>query len=134
MATPGEDFEGYMEGMKAQEVEHARMQAMYADHELWRQTTWGGWAVRQIEGVGRHLAPFFETLIEAMEAEENTPGRLLISILIKSLMLAGLIVAMYAVARVLNMFLGREIVIEEEVVINHDDEVVPVSRRDKKNK
>jgi len=40
---PKDDFGGYMEEIEERKVRAELDAEMYARHEEWRQTTWGGW-------------------------------------------------------------------------------------------
>ncbi|KAL7571964.1 hypothetical protein ACA910_001626 [Epithemia clementina (nom. ined.)] len=121
---PGADFSGYMEDLKKQEEEAERARNLYNEHEIWRQTTWSGYAVRQMQKVGGHFAPFFEALADLVEgsAADETPGTILFTLLIRVLVISSYIAAAYAIARILNSIFGRDIVIEEEIIIEEDEE------------
>jgi hypothetical protein len=143
---PEDDFSGYMESLKAHEMQDQAYQNQLAEHELWRQTTWGGWVVRQLQALGDHFSPFFEAIADTVQSDKNTPAQLVLLAVIRSLTIAAYVAALYALLRIANAILGREIVIEEEIVVDHDEDThddskdgnlvqeVRRSARDKKNR
>ena len=92
--------------------------------KIWRQTTWGGFVVRQLQAVGNHFAPFFEAMADLVEgsATEETPGTVLFTLFVRVLVISAYIAAAYAVARILNSVFGRDIVVEEEIIIEEDED------------
>ena len=122
MATTGpeDDFQGYMENLGEMQKEAEKHAAMMEAHERWRQTTWGGWAVRQLQALGNHFAPFFEAVADMFGADENSPKHIILIIILRAVIISGYLVAAFAIARIINFILGREIVIEEEVIVEDD--------------
>lgn len=102
--------------------------------QIWRQTTWGGWATRQLQALGNHFAPFFEALAEAVAAEGDSAGSMTLLILIRVLMIGAVVTAVYAFSRILNVVVGGEIVVEEEIVVIEDDDDKKTASRSKKTK
>ena len=117
---PDEDFHGYMQDLQEQKADAERTRERLEQHEIWRQTTWGGYVVRQLQALGKHFGPFFFAIEEAMSKDENGPVQTLVLLVLRVLLISGFVAAIYAFAHILQRFLGREIVIEEEVVIDHD--------------
>ena len=101
--------------------------------QVWRQTTWGGWATRQLQALGNHFAPFFEALADAIANEGDSAGSMGLQILLRILLISSVITVVFAFSRILNMVLGREIVVEEEVIVV-DDEEEENNDESKKNK
>jgi len=91
-------------------------------NQVWRQTTWTGFFVRQLQAIGDHFSPFFATLMQT-DADRSLPQFLFLTML-RVLVIAGWIAAAYAVAQVISMLIGggREIIIEDEIIIEHDDD------------
>ena len=50
---PGEDFQGYFEELERRDKEAQEYAAKLSAHEEWRQTTWGGFCVRQIQALAK---------------------------------------------------------------------------------
>ena len=90
--------------------------------QIWRQTTWGGWATRQLQALGNHFAPFFEALADAIAAEGDTAGSLALLVLVRILLIGSCILSVYAFSRIASMLVGKEIVIEEEVIVVESDD------------
>jgi hypothetical protein len=137
MAKAEDDFQGYMENIQQRELEGQEFNAMIERHEEWRQNTWGGFAVRQLQAFGHHFAPFFEALTDIMRADKNSPSNVMLILLIRGLVIMAYILGGYAFIRIIKHLVGREIVFEEEIIveIDDDDEQAPRrSARDKKRK
>ena len=90
--------------------------------QIWRQTTWTGFFVRQLQAIGDHFSPFFATLMQT--DADRSPAQFLFLTMLRVLVIAGWIAAAYAVAHVISMLIGggREIIIEDEIIIEHDDD------------
>jgi phage shock protein PspC (stress-responsive transcriptional regulator) len=116
MANPGEDFEGYMEAMAAEEAHQQADEQMYASHQLWREKTWQGKIVGVIHGIGQHFRPFIEAVAEALQEEKGAGFRALQHFLRVVIVVVG-IVSLYIIANLIQTMIGKEIVIEQEVVI-----------------
>lgn len=134
---PGEDFSGYMENLEQRRQDEQRYREKLHAHEVWRQTTWGGWATRQLQAVGNHFAPFFEALSDAIAAEGDSAGSMALMILIRILTIGFCITFVYGFSRMLNLIVGGEIVVEEEVIVveeDDDDDAAAASSETKKQK
>lgn len=115
MANPDEqDFEGYMKAVAAEEAQQQADEAMYAAHELWKETTWQGKAVGLLQAFGRHFQPFFLAVSEAIKEEKA--ARILGHFVRLVVVIMG-VVALYVIAHLIQMVIGKEIVIEQEIVI-----------------
>ncbi|GAX18442.1 hypothetical protein FisN_2Lh085 [Fistulifera solaris] len=112
------DFVGYMENLEKMERDRERINKMLEEHELWRQTTWGGYAVRQVQALGKHFEPFFLAVSDALNDGGSEPTRLLILITIRIIVISICIGMIYAVGSIINMITGKEIIIEETVVVD----------------
>ena len=119
---PGEDFSGYMENLEQRRQAEEQYRERLHAHEIWRQTTWGGWATRQLQAVGNHFAPFFEALSDAIAAEGDSAGSMALLILIRILMIGSCISIVYGFSRILSLIVGTEIVVEEVIVVEDDDD------------
>lgn len=85
--------------------------------------------VRQLQALGHHFYPFFEQIGQLMQeinlstSSPSSANALLLVTGLRALTIAGYILAAYAVARVLNYAVfGRTIVIEEEIIVEHDED------------
>lgn len=148
MVDPGDDFGRYMESLKAAEERAARYQRMYDEHEvrvdemhkkwrqvwiriaqmfksllikIWRQTTWGGFFVRQLQAIARHFKPFFEQVSLMMQDEESLGTRIFIFAIRLLIIFIGLLFV-YALGRLVTFLVGGDIIREDEVVIVHEYE------------
>jgi hypothetical protein len=122
MAKPEDDFQGYMQSIQKRELDAQEFDAMMERHEEWRQTTWGGYAVRQLQAMGHHFSPFFDALGGIMQADKNSPSNVMLVVLLRSMVIMAYILFGYALIRILKHVIGREIVFEEEIIIEVDDD------------
>ena len=133
MVDPGEDFQGYMEGVAHVEAEREATRELLRQHEEWRQTTWSGWAVRQIQSTVKGLEPTVSQIASTFgEENSNDASSAIIVNLIRFLAIMVVIVGFYALSQIVNNFLGKEIVMEEEIVILHEYETEEEARAAKK--
>ena len=95
---------------------------LFVHTQIWRQTTWGGWLTRQLQGLGNHFAPFFEALADAIAAEGDSASSMALLVLIRILMIGSCVAVVYAFSRILNLIVGGEIIVEEEVIVVEDDD------------
>jgi hypothetical protein len=117
-----QDFdESYLDALQEKKNAVDQRQRMLQEHEVWRQTTWGGWATRQVQAVGRHFSPFFLALSDAVSGEAEASA-LSLRILVMSASVFGGVALFYLIARVLKVFVGRQLVITQEVIMEHEEE------------
>lgn len=107
-------FETYDADMNQAAQRAAQDEQMYAAHEEWLKTTWQGRIVGWIQALGLHFKPFFLAVSEAIQEEQS--ARILGHVLRVIIVLVG-IVSLYVIANIIQSIIGKEIVIEEEVVI-----------------
>eukprot|EP00543_Licmophora_paradoxa_P001643 CAMPEP_0202445296 /NCGR_PEP_ID=MMETSP1360-20130828/4139_1 /ASSEMBLY_ACC=CAM_ASM_000848 /TAXON_ID=515479 /ORGANISM="Licmophora paradoxa, Strain CCMP2313" /LENGTH=178 /DNA_ID=CAMNT_0049061499 /DNA_START=56 /DNA_END=592 /DNA_ORIENTATION=+ len=127
MVRPDEDFEGYMEEMKEIETEQAAQQLMIDRHEKWLNSTAGGWVIKNLMELGNHFRPFLIAVADSMKEERGLSTRLLSHLLRISIVFVAL-AAIFIGARLIQMVIGEDIVIENEVVIIEE---IPRSRAEK---
>ena len=121
MVDPGEDFQGYMEGMAKVDAEREATRELLQRHEEWRQTTWGGWAVRQVQAIARNIEPTVSQIASTFGDNDSASSAIVVNS-IRFLALLVIIAVVYVISQVWNNFLGNEIIVEEEVVILHEFE------------
>jgi hypothetical protein len=137
MARPEDDFQGYMQDIQKRDLDALEYDSMMEKHEEWRQNTWGGYAVRQMQALGQHFAPFFEALTDIMREDKNSPSSVLLVLLLRAMLISAYIVAGYALIRIIQHLIGRQIVIEEEIIVivdDDDDDDAPAPRRNARDK
>lgn len=83
--------------------------------------------VRKLLAGGRHFAPFIETINDVFERveRENTTSQIAITIVLRILLVSAYVVTLYAVTRLISSFLGRTIVLEEEIVVEYEGDEPP---------
>jgi hypothetical protein len=75
--------------------------------------------VRQIQKITGHFKPFLKRAMEVMN-DESSYSQIIIFNLVRLLVIFICVGAAYALARILQAIIGREIVVEEEIVIVHE--------------
>jgi hypothetical protein len=129
-------FEGYDEAINEAMARQQADEEMYAAHEEWKATTWQGKTVSLIQAIGHHFRPFFFSVSEALQEEKST--RILRIIVFFIILLVG-IVALYVAAYLVQILIGKEIVIEQEIVIIEEvrqseiDETVTAQNKKRSN-
>lgn len=134
MVNPGDDFQGYMDDVARKAQARAEYQAMVDEHEEWRQTTWAGFCVRQLQALGHHVAPFFEAVAGLLQQDHNSPQRILLAASLRILTITAYILAAYVMARIINAFLGKEIIIEVDDEQDETEEAPSAPRRSARSK
>ncbi len=124
---PGEDFSGYVEEMARREQEERVYEAKLNAHEQWRQTTWAGFAVRKIQGIGQHFKPFVMAVQDALDQTALDDGskslaQIVAYIGIRMLFVTALLMTFYVGGKVFQLVIGGDFEVVEEVVIVHEHE------------
>jgi len=124
---PGSDFGGYVEEMERRERAERLYEAKLDTHEAWRQTTWAGFCVRQIQALGRHFRPFFIAVQDALNETsgddnngQKSPFQILAYIGIRMVVVIGVLTVFWAGGKVLQLFVGKDYEIVKEVVVVHE--------------
>jgi len=75
-----------------------------------------------LQALGSHLEPFFRAIFDTVEG--NDAAAVALTLLFRVLLITAYVLAVYALARVINVLIGgsREIVIEEEVIVEVEEE------------
>ena len=89
-------------------------EAMYSAHEQWRETSWQGKFVGLVQSIANHFRPFFLAIADALQEESSSRA---IAHLVRLLIVIVGVVSLYVIANLIQTIIGKEIIIEEEVVI-----------------
>jgi hypothetical protein len=124
---PGEDFGGYVQEMERREREEHLYEAKLNAHEHWRQTTWAGFFVRKTFEIGKHFEPFLIAIRDALdETSTDESGQSLAKIMtyigIRMLLVIGLLSCFYVAGKIIQLLIGGDYEIVEEIVIVHEHE------------
>jgi len=114
MANPETDFDGYMEARAAEEAQQQADEEMYAAHQIWKETTWQGKIVSLLQAFGNHFQPFFLAVSDALKEEKAAR---MIGHLIRLVIVIVGVLTLYIIASLIQTMIGKEIVIEQEIVI-----------------
>ena len=109
MPNPEDDFQGYMEAKEQATHEWLEHEARLERHRIWRETTWGGFAVRQMQAVGDHFAPFFSALADAMR-NDSSAGSVALMMLIRLVIIFFAIGMFYVGASLVQKLIGKDFV------------------------
>ena len=121
MVDPSEDFSGYMDQMASAQATLEKDMEMLRQHEIWRQTTWGGFAVRTMQSAVRKIEPLVTQFSEVLSDSDSASSALALNA-IRLLAIAIVAIGILTVAKIVEKFVGSEIYVEEEVIIVHEDE------------
>jgi len=93
---------------------------MYAAHDEWLQTSWGGWAVRAIRSFADNS--FFRAIADSLQNQDD--GKDATAILVTNGARLAVILAMIlmtvAVGHIAQMIMGQDIVVEQEVIVEEE--------------
>lgn len=106
----GNPFEGYDEARARQQAD----EAMYSAHEKWMETSWLGKIVGLVHSIANHFRPFFLAIADALQEESS--ARALAHFMRLLIVIVG-VVSLYVISNLIQTIIGKEIIIEEEVVI-----------------
>ena len=102
-----EDFHGYMQAKERAEADRLEQEARLERHRIWRDTTWGGFAVRQVQAVGNHFGPFFAAIADAMRSD-GTSSNIAVMVLIRMVMIFFGVAMVYLAASVVQKLIGKD--------------------------
>ena len=124
-SDPGEDFQGYFEELERRDQEAQEYAAKLSAHEEWRQTTWGGFCVRQIQALGKKFEPFLEAVQDALDETQRNDSpsslsKIAIYLGIRMVFVLGVLTMVYIGAKILQLLVGSDYEIVEEVVVVHE--------------
>mmetsp|Transcript_306 Transcript_306/g.567 ORF Transcript_306/g.567 Transcript_306/m.567 type:complete len:210 (-) Transcript_306:367-996(-) len=135
---PGADFGGYMQEMDRMEREDRAYEAKLRSHEEWRQNTWGGYAVRKIQGLAYHFKPFFLAVQDALHESSggssdywnananananinSSVTRVLTYVGVRMFLILVLLAVFYVGAKVMELVVGSDYEVVEEIVVVHE--------------
>eukprot|EP00536_Pseudo-nitzschia_multiseries_P008963 jgi/Psemu1/297104/fgenesh1_pm.239_\ len=125
---PGADFGGYMQEMNRLEREERAYDAKLRAHDEWRQSTWGGFAVRKIQGLAYHFKPFFLAVQDALRESGNGDGSSstatggMMYVGVRMFLVVLFLAICYVGAKVLQLLVGSDYEVVQEIVIVHEHE------------
>jgi len=125
---PGTDFGGYMQEMDHRERDERAFEAKLRAHDDWRKNTWGGLAVRTIQGLSRnHLKPLFLAVQDALRNTSNssnnsTAAQMAMYVGVRVFLIVLLLAFVYVGARIMQLVIGSDYEVVEEIVVVHEHE------------
>lgn len=126
-ANAGEDFSGYMQEMERREHQEHLYEAKLHRHEVWRQTTWAGYFVTQVQTIGKQFLPFLLAIQDALEESSDPdstkgPTEIAIYLGIRMTFVILILMMVHALAKVVQLLIGTNYEVIQEVVIYHEHE------------
>ena len=126
---PGTDFGGYMQEIDHREREEKAFEAKLKAHDNWRQNTWGGFAVRTIQGFSRnHLNPFFlavqDTLRDTSSNNNNdsTATQIVMYVGVRVFLIVLFLAFIFVGAKIMQVVIGSDYEVVEEIIVVHEHE------------
>lgn len=111
------DFKGYMEALANKATKAAVHASQTQSHEEWLETSWGGYVVKTLRRVGDNK--FIHALAEAFTDQEHgeSTNAVLLRTFARMAIVIMAIFSFYVIGKLLEMLIGKEIVIEQDVII-----------------
>ncbi|VEU34939.1 unnamed protein product [Pseudo-nitzschia multistriata] len=122
---PGSDFGGWMDAMASIEEEERRYEEKLREHEVWKQNTWSGLAVRKIQGMAYHFKPFFLAVQDALRetsGNDSSTTHVLMYVVVRIVVVVVMMILCYIGAKVLQLLVGGDYEVVEEIVVVHEHE------------
>mmetsp|Transcript_12591 Transcript_12591/g.15848 ORF Transcript_12591/g.15848 Transcript_12591/m.15848 type:complete len:154 (-) Transcript_12591:277-738(-) len=111
-----DEFKNHMNDLTQQTADAERDRLMYEKHEIWRQTTWAGFIVRKLQDFGKNR--FFLAVAESVrDQDEDNIQFIVFRNLVRITIIAMVILFLFSIGKVLQMILGHEFVVEQEIVV-----------------
>lgn len=137
MADPGADFKGYMEDMAKVEAEREATRELLQRHEEWRQTTWAGFCVRQMQAIAKNIEPTMAQIAQTFGNSDSMSSVIIFNFLRFFVVMVAM-VGIYGMAQLIQKFIGNEIIVEEEIVTVHEydteEEAAKARRKESRSK
>ena len=114
------DFSDYMENILHARKEESHYESMMEAQRIWREETIAGRLVSYVQAISDN--DFVMTIIKSVRdnPKGDSIGIRVTKIFIKVLMVLMILCFILAIGRIVQTFIGKEIVIEKEVVIEHE--------------
>mmetsp|Transcript_3490 Transcript_3490/g.4124 ORF Transcript_3490/g.4124 Transcript_3490/m.4124 type:complete len:180 (+) Transcript_3490:76-615(+) len=123
---PGNDFNGYMNEIDRLQHEELIYEEKLVAHEEWRQTTWGGWSVRQAQLVLNHFKPFLILVLDTLtntnqQSSGSSIQQCVMYIGVRMFVIGVFILLFYSCQKIVQVVVGNnDIEVIEEIIIIHE--------------
>ncbi len=109
------EFLDYVDNVKRKEKEKEALEEVMRWKQEWRKTTYAGMLMALVERMG--AADFFESIGNSLEGGEDRAAYYAVKIIYRIGMITASIMFVFLLGYLMKMFIGEELVIEQEVVI-----------------
>ena len=110
-----DEFLDYVDNVKRKEEEKDALEEVMRWKQEWRKTTYAGMLMALVERMG--AADFFESIGNSLEGGEDRAAYYAVKIVYRIGMITASIMFVFLIGYLMKMFIGEELVIEQEVVI-----------------
>jgi len=109
------EFLDYVDNVKRKEKEKENLEEVMRWKQEWRKTTYAGMLIALVERTG--AADFFESIGNSLEGGDDRAAYYAVKIIYRVGMITASILFVFLLGKIMKMFIGEELVIEQEVVI-----------------
>lgn len=109
------EFLDYVDNVKRKEKEKEALEEVMRWKQEWRKTTYAGMLIALVERMG--AADFFESIGNSLEGGDDRAAYYAVKIIYRIGMITASIMFVFLLGYLMKMFIGEELVIEQEVVI-----------------
>ena len=109
------EFLDYVDNVKRKEKEKDNLEEVMRWKQEWRKTTYAGMLIALVERTG--AADFFESIGNSLEGGDDRAAYYAVKIIYRVGMITASILFVFLLGKIMKMFIGEELVIEQEVVI-----------------
>lgn len=117
VARADADFWDYLEKKEVVAANAARRDEMIAQHQDWLDTTWAGFATTKLLSLGS--LPFITAISEALQDQEDgkSTSAMVVANFVRIAVVFAVILAVYIIGKIVQIIIGGDIEIIDEVVI-----------------
>ena len=109
------EFLDYVDNVKRKKEEKEALEEVMRWKQEWRKTTYAGMLIALVERMG--AADFFESIGNSLEGGDDRAAYYAVKIIYRIGMITASIMFVFFLGYLMKMFIGEELVIEQEVVI-----------------
>ena len=88
---------------------------MYARHQEWLDTSWGGWAVQSLRAFASN--DFFRSIADALHDDETNATAIAVKNAARLAVMLAVILMVVAISKLLQLLVGGDIVVRQNIII-----------------
>lgn len=98
-------------------IERIKDEKMWSEHEHWAHTTFFGKLTRSVMNYAKQ-SYFFGAVADAFaQQDDQSPYKRTLSLSLSVGMIVVAVIALFAIGRIVQMFIGEELVMEQQIII-----------------